>query len=385
MCVGTVFAVLRLGAPAALDDRVSDPLPGRAAPETAETGAPSTRIVQESVDPPNVTHREPKLPAREGAAGSEAVVVDLDALVTRLLHGEMSVGDCLARSGSTAEVASNRSIHRWVDDAGVIHFSDQAPEAGAREHRQIEVTDAPAVQIDARGYDVNLPDGLQQQALIDTLAIERILREALEVGVEGNLGLKIEFIAADQAWAERAGPMATQGSIGSYSSADRTIRVRYQGDDATHFAVLRHEITHALIHEWIGRLPIALNEGLASFFEHVRASGMGAQVALGRQPVEAEAVDADDLVDLLAREGALFYGEGQIQRYQRALALVAVLMSDTTGRRALAAVLARQRAQPCQPVAAEVILDREYPGGLRALSDAWAAWLRQPPDRVHAF
>ena len=180
------------------------------------------------------------------------------------------------------------------------------------------------------------------------------------------------------------------GSDGTYSAGERAIRIRLQDDNDSNFLILRHEIAHALVHERVGNLPTALNEGLASFFEHVEVAGLGAQVILEESAasLSAAAVAAegrDELVDLLARDGALFYAAGREQRYLRAFALIAMLMGNPEGRHALSAVLAAQRNDPCRPVEAGRLLDAEYPGGLVALAANWARWMRDPPKSVQSF
>ena len=94
---------------------------------------------------------------------------------------------------------------------------------------------------------------------------------------------------------------------------------------------------------------------------------------------------------MLAREDLAFYAaEGDStpvreQRYLRAYALVALLMRSGEGRRALAAVLHAQQADPCRPVVVEAILQREYPGGLQALAAAWSLSMRVPEVDVRAY
>jgi hypothetical protein len=104
--------------------------------------------------------------------------------------------------------------------------------------------------------------------------------------------------------------------------------------------------------------------------------------------VPANAGDA--MVDLLAREGSGFYANAadtheRDRRYQQAYALIAVLMRDAPGQRALRAVLDAQAAAPCIPIAAEDVLDAGYPGGLASLSAEWVAFMRAPPIDVRAY
>ena len=202
--------------------------------------------------------------------------------------------------------------------------------------------------------------------------------------------MTIEFVGSAESYASRVANPAMAASDGTYSSADRTIRVRLQPDIESNFLILRHEITHALLHERVGHLSTPVNEGLAGYFERVEVSGLGAQVSLdeSRLSIGDAAVSTDgsaELVDLLARDGVLFYAEGREQRYVHAFAMVALLMGTPDGRQALIDLLAAQRAQPCVPVDAALVFDASYPGGLLALAADWSRWLRDPPRSVQSF
>ncbi|MBA8885989.1 hypothetical protein FHW12_000180 [Dokdonella fugitiva] len=302
---------------------------------------------------------------------------------------------CLAHTQAAAKARAPVAVHRWVDAAGITHYSDQAPPANAQGHRVIAVGGAPAVDVQASGYDVNLPDQLQQRAVADALGVQRVMHDTLGVPVPEGMSLKIVFIRSDSAYAQQVGEPSLAKSSGTYSTLDRTIRVRMQDQDEVNFAVLRHEITHALVHESIGNLPVSLNEGLAEYFGRYRSGGMGGQVDVGeqRQGMVAAAPGGDGseaLVDLLSREGGDFYTETvaageRERRYLRAYSLVALLMRDREGRLALQGVLSAQAQAPCTPIAAERVLDAGYPGGLGRLAAEWTAFMRNPPSDVRAY
>lgn len=299
---------------------------------------------------------------------------------------------CIAATSAT--VARSVAVHRWVDAAGITHYSDQPPAAAEKDHRVLEVSGLPPIAVRASGQDVNLPDQLQQRAVADALGVQRVMRDVLGVAAPSGLTLQVVFVRSADAYARLVGEPALATSAGAYSTARQTIYVRMQAHDEASFAILRHEITHALVHESIGNLPTPLNEGLAEYFGRYRVGGLGGQVDIGadRRALMAAAPGAegsDALVDLLAREGRLFYLDDahstREQRYLRAYALVALLMHGAEGRAILAAILAAQRADPCRPVAAETLLHRRYPGGLAGLAQAWTAFMRDPPADIQAY
>ena len=338
----------------------------------------------------------PRLPSPAATSGKVATEnpgnrVDREILPLSgtLLHAAIEGQACLAGTAGAARPVQ-AAIHRWVDDKGITHFSDQAPSGPAQGYRKIAVQGLPPIVVHARGYDVNLPDDLVANAISAAQAIERILRGTLALEGDPGLLLDVEFIAAAEAWAKRVDNPAMANSAGTYSPQSRTIRIRLQDEEQANLLILRHEITHALMHERVGRLPTAINEGMASYFEHLAVSGMGAQVTIAdsKRSLHAARIEGDgqaELVDLLAHEGADFYVGDPQQRYLRAYALVALLMDQAPGRAALSAILSAQRVQPCLPVKAELILDSSYPGGLAALARDWTTWLNDPPRSVRSW
>ena len=358
---------------------------------TTASAAPRGPLPENSRSPPEFGGAaEPiSLPLPKAEHSTPGESIDPATLARTLLHAEFSEQACLAGTAKAAHPQA-AAIHRWTDANGIIHFSDQPPSGSARGHRRIEVQGLPPIVVNASGYDVNIPDELNRNAVSAAQAIERVLHESLGVDGDPGLVLNVEFIASPEAWAARAGSPAMINAAGTYSTLDRTIHIRLQRDDESNFLILRHEITHALVHERIGRLPTAINEGLASYFEHIKVAGMGAQIAISesRRSLASARIEGDgqnELVDLLTREGMTFYSEGQEQRYLRAFGLVAMLMQTPAGRTALSAVLDAQREHPCIPVESERILDARYPGGLAAMALAWAGWLNNPPSSVQAF
>jgi hypothetical protein len=362
---------------------------------TEPAAAPAARPIATPVTPASVA---PAVVAAAPEAGPPVAAAPARGLADLLpaieLPQPLQSAACLAHT-QAAKAHAPVAVHRWVDAAGITHYSDQAPPANAQGHRVIAVGGAPAVDVQASGYDVNLPDQLQQRAVADALGVQRVMHDTLGVAAPEGMSLKIVFIRSDAAYAQQVGEPSLAKSSGTYSTLDRTIRVRMQDQDEVNFAVLRHEITHALVHESIGNLPVSLNEGLAEYFGRYRSGGMGGQVDVGeqRQGMIAAAPGGDGseaLVDLLSREGGDFYTETvaageRERRYLRAYSLVALLMRDREGRLALQGVLSAQAQAPCTPIAAERVLDAGYPGGLGRLAAEWTAFMRSPPSDVRAY
>jgi hypothetical protein len=295
---------------------------------------------------------------------------------------------CLAKTSDGGSTVA--SIHRWVDAAGVTHYSDQAPTTPVSGHRVLEVRGLPDIKVEASGYDVSLPSDLQRRAIVDAVAVQRVFHDTLGIDGPSHATLKIVFVGDADAYATLVGGGVLAASSGAFVPAQHTIYVRMQADEEVAFSILRHEITHALIHERVGDLPVPLNEGLAEYFRRYRPAGMGGQVdvAADHDGLVGAAPTGDGseaLVELMALAGTDFYTADRDRRYLRAYALIALLMRDTAGTAALHGLLARQQAEPCVPIRAEGILDETYPGGLHALAADWASFLRDPPLSVRAY
>ncbi|MEO8459638.1 MAG: hypothetical protein ABI451_03840 [Dokdonella sp.] len=313
---------------------------------------------------------------------------------------------CIAERGKP-RAARDVAVHRWVDATGIIHFSDRAPEGDALDYRVIDVGDAPSVDVDVSGYDTNLPAETDARAVADALAIDALLQRLIgpranASAPEPKLALRIIFVQKAETYAQLVSDRKLADSQGAYSSRDSTIYVRIQASDAATFAVMRHEIAHAVLHERVGILAIPINEGLAVYAEHLDTANpaKGTLVDLeSMRPALAAALPNDPLValnELLARDENTFYdnpsgatatGEGRTPdsrpaenrreiRYLRAFAVVATLLNNTQGAASLSLLLNEQRNDPCRTASAAGLFDRSYPGGLAQLARDWMDWMK---------
>lgn len=351
---------------------------------------------RESAAPPPIAKSEPAAPIAIPATPLPPVVAPAAPVVETITpvpprEHLASVDDARCRGSGSGEgpIVRDAAVHRWVDANGIRHFSDQPPAGTVSDHRVISVPGTPPVAVEASGYDVNLPTDLNQRAVADALAIDRILRETLGVVGEQRLRLKIVFVGSPENYAKLVDEPRLAGSDGAYSARNQTVYVKMQSTDEIAFRVLRHEIAHALLHERIGNLSLPINEGIAAYFERLQLMGQGGQVDIaGSGPALSRAAPADAttaLVDLLASNPDTFYNAQRDSHYLQAFALIGRLMQDAAGRVALADLLARQYAAPCKPVAAESVLGQAYPGGLTQLASDWQRWMQAPPASVHAF
>lgn len=320
--------------------------------------------------------------------GKPAITATPEPPTLRSPHVSFDQRACLARTGT--RVTDRHTVHRWVDAQGITHYSDTLPQGDElRDYRQIVARETQPVLVEIEAANAVLPGHVRDHATRDAKAIARVFDDVLGIDTRGGLALRIVFAGTDAAFRQHAGrdPVSTTGV---YRSANRTIVVRTQPRTEATLSILRHEITHALIHEWLGHLPTALNEGLAEYFQQFTASGMGGHVdpndyARRMRADRAASNTRQYLTTLLGMPHENFHGSQRDAHYTRSLALVSVLMAEPSHRSALAAVLRAQRSNPCTPVDAASVLEKHWPGGLNALAEAWSKHQLGQSLRVHSY
>lgn len=295
---------------------------------------------------------------------------------------------CLANSARGATTSD--TVHRWVDAAGITHYSDRPPAAqGVTAHTARAVQREQAVSVRIETVDAVLPPYITSRAIADAVGIGKVFDDVLGLRTDGGLALRVVLAGSDAAFRRHA-PRGSVSSTGVYITRQRRIVVRTQRDDEDTLAILRHEIVHALVHEWVGNLPTALNEGLATYFEHFEGRGMGGAIDPARYRREmahdrATGAARPALVALLGMPNPTFHSRDRSGNYTRSLALVSTIMGLPERRGAMAALLQAQRANACVPVDATAVLARHWHGGLDGLAQAWVAHQRGAVAGVHAY
>lgn len=324
---------------------------------------------------PTASHEQPMPELQARPPAPEPVVEPEEPEVTpRTAHIRFDRQACLARTG--ARVPGAKAVHRWVDAKGVVHYSDRPPEGPDHQaHTLVAARDVQPVLVEISSLDAVLPVQVRDHANTDAVAIGRVFKDVLGIDTQGGLALRIVFAGTDAAFRKASGKSA-RSAAGVYMPGQRKIVVRTQHSSQATLAVLRHEITHALVHEWIGNLPTPLNEGLAEYFEHFSASGMGGRVdpsayarRMRRDHEPGNVRPA--LTRLLQLPYESFHASRRSTHYTHSLALISTMMSEPSRRAALASALRAQRGTPCDPIDAARVLDRMWPGGLADLATAW--------------
>ncbi|MBK8283792.1 MAG: hypothetical protein IPK97_02345 [Ahniella sp.] len=234
----------------------------------------------------------------------------------------------------------------------------------------------------------SLPPHALSAAMADAVGISKVMRNQLGVVTDGVLEIRAVIVGSDDLF--RAWAPTSPSASGVYLREQRLIVVRADAHPDRTMAVLRHEVTHALVHEWVGNLPRAVNEGMAEYFEAFGVSGMGGQVdlaplrrQLGRGQPRGDVLH--ELTRLVHSDHDEFYAGDKHANYAGAMAFVASLMRDAPGRKALGTLLQAQRRTPCNSVYTLSILATEFDGGVDALGDRWLEELEGRAPLIHTF
>ncbi len=328
-------------------------------------------------------------PAANGAP-SRASEIPRAGAGTKPTYRHLYTDDARCLANSARGAAPEARVYRWTDAQGVAHFSDRPPADAAGDAFRVEsLRDTPPLELRIEARATTLPPHVTSRALADAHGIAKVLRGVLAVETPGRLRLNVVIVGTDAAFARELGePRGDRAGV--YVGARRLILVRAQREHEGTLTVLRHEIVHALVHEWIGFLPSALNEGLAEYFEAFAAQGMGGQIDPRRYARRLQRAGLPQRSDaalraILNAPSREFYAHARHRNYDWSLGLVSTLMSSSEGRRALAATLKAQRLDPCRPVDAAAILAREWRGGLLNLHQSWAAHAAGSALGVHSY
>lgn len=320
----------------------------------------------------------PSLPILTAPA-SAALPPPRDSLaeLNRRLQALQGVPPPNCRPRKPATMAAATSIHRWRDpSSGQWQFGNQPPPGVVAE--PVEVRDAAqarfALQVEADG-GLDVPTQLRDRAAADVVRLTAIMSTELGLPIDPAFALELRFVGSPEAVVAGMPGMGLPRAAGLYRYADQRIVLWRQPEDSETFRTLRHEVTHALLHEFVGAPPLWLNEGLAEYFEGLQTAGSGGRVAGNAWYAELLALAGEGRLALALETlgaGPEAFRNPRLAElyYAQSWALVDVLMASDNGQAVLARLLADLREAACRPFSSVQWLDQHYPGGTQALARA---------------
>ena len=129
----------------------------------------------------------------------------------RAPHYRFDQAACLARTGR--RLAPAPTVHRWVDAAGVVHYSDRRPEStDSRDHSQRLADDAPPVTVTIEPVDARLPPHAISRAISDAVALGKVFKDVFDLDTGGGLALRVSLAGSDAAFRPKRCVNSSSGS-----------------------------------------------------------------------------------------------------------------------------------------------------------------------------
>jgi len=300
---------------------------------------------------------------------------------------DLAHGDNPCRVGAAANPSHARPahlMHRWVDASGRVVFSDRAPDSAVSEAMVIATPVEGGVGRFSADYDyagLNPPAGCQRQLEIDIDGVFHFLADDLGLRGLESVHLKLKIIDGQQRFARAAaGNGLDSAKVGDfYSFRDNEAVVRWTDDPRTR-AVARHEIAHLALGNWLGQVPLWLNEGLAEVVERMQFQQNFATAAAPARDLDGlrrlqRAGRLPALPVFLASDRNDWNRWGNDLAYPYAWSLVHFLLQEPSRQRGVSDLLNALAQHRCLGFDHVDALDHGYPGGLKALERDWQRWL----------
>jgi hypothetical protein len=299
----------------------------------------------------------------------------------RVSHDEIGSPCARTRTPNPTRKAQ-REVYRYTDEAGRAVFSDR--KTTVHDARVVGHTAEGGVGMfstDYRFFGARSDSGFDSAVSSNIDGVFRFLAKGLDLeGVE-PLHVRLTVIDGERrfiAYRDRRTSTLTTTS-GFYAFDGNEAVVRWMGPETT-MRVVRHEIAHLALGNWLGNPPLWLNEGLAEVVERMRF-----EFSAATAPVSGKDIGE---VARLRRSGRLpplrtFLSMGRADwnrigpevAYPYAWSLVHFLLESPQRRSLASAYLNKIARHRCRAFDHDAYLNRVFPGGLSAFAADWAAWL----------
>lgn len=281
-------------------------------------------------------------------------------------------------------------IYRWTGADGKPVFSDRPPPDGSGQ--VVGATRAQGVEGFSLDYDFEggRRDGAFDQAIQANVAgVFRFLTRDLGLaGMEPvHVRLRIldgvgRFVRYRDAKTEKLGTTS-----GFYSFDGNEAVVRWMGTEPS-LAVVRHEVAHLALGNWLGDPPIWFNEGLAEVVERLRFEQSYARVPV-QDLREVARFQGSGVLPSLARFLDMDRDDwnrlGDDKAYGYAWSLLQFLLEDPQRLPWVTGYLNAQGQSRCARFDHKGYLERTYPGGIAGLEQAWGNWLAKGETALLTF
>ncbi|WP_281649072.1 DUF4124 domain-containing protein [Parendozoicomonas sp. Alg238-R29] len=309
--------------------------------------------------------------------------------LSQFTHGAVSHYQCAPTTRAVTDVETSK-VYKWKDESGRVHFSDRAPQqASVKDLSQKYQNKAQyfRVKVDVSGSKV--PAWTQDRLAGSTRQIFTILADQLNMTDLRQIDLNVKVFASRQAYqsyANQVAPSISKWSAGFYSSRINTAAVHHDGRDERTHQVARHESTHVIMSGLFGSMPIWFTEGMAEYFEHMKITGQAKIIEPDREQMALlQKLSLPHLQHWFDQAGNWYNPQNRNENYAIAWSVIHFLMQDNQRKQVLANYMKDLGKDLCREVSAAEFFAREYPGGLRRMTQDWQRWVSHGAASPHYF
>lgn len=302
-------------------------------------------------------------------------------------HSKMNEASCEKPKAQDLNNTNQQKIYKWVDDDGRTHFGEKTNvENENRAENLSKQYEGNRKPVD---FTIRYP-GWQGDSIIEsdikrqTRIVFKILSQFIPRAYQRKINIKIVIFENYQKYnVHRKIHKNRPRSIAYYNSTENTIFLPYYSNNHRMMAMVRHEISHAIIAGMLGSVPVWINEGLAEYMETFtwQLNWIEAEPSSERYGHLGEMkMKFLENIDRLNS-----YGIDSDRSYLEAQARIFFLLDHQMGRNWLRSSFEMYGKNPCAKVSTKQLFEDYYPGGAQEVSRNFSAWLNKGEYRSHRY
>lgn len=302
-------------------------------------------------------------------------------------HSKMDEVACEKPKAQDPNNANQQKIYKWVDEDGRTHFGEKTNEANKHQAENLSKQyegNSKAVDFTIRypGWqgDSIIESDIKRQARI----VFKVLGQYIPREYQRKINIKIVIFENYQKYnVHRNIHKNRPRSIAYYNSTENTIFLPYYSNNPRMMAMVRHEVSHAILAGMLGPVPVWLNEGLAEYMETFTW--------------QLNWIDAEPSSERYGRLGEMkmeflknidrlnSYGIDSKRNYLEAQVRVFFLLDHQAGKNWLRSTFDMYGKTPCAKVSTNQLFEEYYPGGAQEASRNFTAWLNKGEYGSHRY
>ena len=332
----------------------------------------------------NSTSPTPKLaqpPQAQQSIGNS--VRSATATLGHAIHGQF-----FCRDNSKGAIATKKNLlYKWTNTAGSVEYSDRAP--AQLDYEVIDFSDGSkdyfSLRTQQRAAKLSVDSISQLESKITKtykilgrmINIQKMRRVEVDLLLLGN---PAEYAAIRS----RLAPTLSANNQGFYSGLHNKAVVHSKWLKQTEATAI-HESVHVINNGLMMHSPRWLNEGLAEYFEGLKAIGSAAEIS----PIPAQIrwlkthrpAPITELLDARTR----WQDDRQSSYYATAWALVYFFMGERNQRGVFGDFLNQIIDDGCDATDSITWMQQHYPGGVQNLQRQFSKWLKQTDFSKHYY